>query len=226
MNTMLIILPAIAFIVILASTVAFFAARYRRCPSDKIPRRVWQGRQRAVGHVYPRWREARPPVDPGLALHVPGPDDDRHPAQRRALSTEHPDQRAEHVHRRHQHRSGHHEQRGGTPARSRAKRHRAHGPGDHLRPATADRRLAHDRADQPGPRAVPDLDPEKRRAGAEQDRSLSHQRQHHRHHRRIGLHRQHREEGGRRGGQPGEGRRGRAGKRTGRSVTRWPPGKR
>ncbi len=36
MNTILLILPVVAFIVIVASTVAFFAARYKRCPSDKI----------------------------------------------------------------------------------------------------------------------------------------------------------------------------------------------
>ena len=71
----------------------------------------------------------------------------------------------------------------------------------------ASRWLADHRADQPGPREIPRRDPPQRGAGAQQDRPVSDQREHHRHHGRVGIHREHRQEGGVRSHQPGQGRR-------------------
>ena len=36
MDTLFLTLPVMAFLVIIVTTVAFFAARYKRCPSDMI----------------------------------------------------------------------------------------------------------------------------------------------------------------------------------------------
>ena len=79
----------------------------------------------------------------------------------------------------------------------------------HLRPAPPGDRLDADRGHQPRPRQVPRSRPELARAGAAQDRPGADQRQHHRHHRRVGLHRGHRPEGGLAGDPEGPRRRGR-----------------
>ena len=89
----------------------------------------------------------------------------------------------------------------------RAGRRREHGARNHLWPAAPHGGLADHRADQPGPREIPRRDPAQRRARAQQDRPVSHQREHHRHHGRVGLHREHRQEGRVGSHQPGQGRR-------------------
>ncbi len=81
--------------------------------------------------------------------------------------------------------------------------------GHHLRPVAAGDRLDADRGHQPRPREVPAGHPELAGAGAAQDRPGADQRQHHRHHRRVGLHRGHRPEGGLAGDPEGPRRRGR-----------------
>jgi flotillin len=70
------------------------------------------------------------------------------------------------------------------------------GRGNHLRPVAAGDRLDGDRRDQPRPRHVPRAHSALAGAGTGQDRAGADQRQHHRHHRRVGLHRRHRPEGG------------------------------
>ena len=200
-------LPVVSFVFIVFITIAFLATRYKRCPSDKILvvyGKVGKGQSALCIHgggafIWPLIQDyTYMSLTP---LSIP------HPAHQGAVAAEHPHQRAEHVHGGCQHRRIHHEQRGRASAQSRPGCGREHGARNHLRSAASHGGFADHRADQPGSREIPRRDPPQRGARAQQDRPVSHQREHHRHHGRVGIHREHRQEGGVRGHQPGQGRR-------------------
>ncbi len=81
--------------------------------------------------------------------------------------------------------------------------------GNHLRHSATGHRRDGNRRDQSRPRQVPAADPDASGIGAEQDRAAVDQRQHHRHHRRVGLYRRDRAESGVRSGSESSRRRGR-----------------
>ena len=102
MEILFLTLPVMAFLVIIVTTVAFFAARFKRCPSDMIlvvtarsaranPRCVSTGEQNSF------FRCCK------TTDHVLGAPDNSHSSQRRTVSAEHSHQCAEHVYGRHQH---------------------------------------------------------------------------------------------------------------------------
>ena len=176
-----VLIPLIVLAVIVVWLTLYLASRYKRCPSDQILviyGKVGEGNQRAASMA----AAARLAADPGLAVPEPDADDDQHSAAERAFAAEHPHQRAQHVYGGHQHRPGI-MNNAAERLLTCVARDRRDGQGNHFRPAASDGRVADDRADQPGPRELPGIDPQERRARTEQDRPVPDQRQHHRHHR-------------------------------------------
>jgi hypothetical protein len=129
---------------------------------------------------------------PGLRLPEPGADPDRHPAQGRALDGEHPRQRAQRLHGRHRHRAVGDAERGRSACSA--------GTTDQIKQAGEDiifgqlrQVIASMRSRRSTATATRSCTTSRvAGAGAEEDRPGADQREHHRHHRRVGVHRGHR----------------------------------
>ena len=106
----------ITFVVLVVATLMFLAARYKRCPSDKVLvvfGKVGKGQSAMCIHgggafIWPLIQDYKYMSLTPMSIPIPitqGP-----------VAAEHPHQRAEHVHGGRQHRRSHHEQRGRAPA--------------------------------------------------------------------------------------------------------------
>ena len=206
------VIGALFAVLVLVGLSAMFVSRYKRCPANRVLVISRQGRRRQGGALHLRRRRLRVAADPGLRLPLPRADPDRNPAQGRAVDREHPRQRAERVHRRHRHRAGGAAERGHPPARpartTQIKQQAQDIIFGQLRQVIASMKIEDINRDRD---KFLHKHPDVARAGAEEDRPRADQREHHRHHRRVGLHRGDRPQGGVAGGAAGARRRGRAG---------------
>jgi len=111
------ILPIVAMMVLVVSTIVFLASRYKRCPSDKILvifGKVGEGQSANCIHgggalVWPLIQDYSYMSLTPMTISIP---------LQKALSMQNPDQRPVHVYSRHQHRAGNHERRCRTSAQS------------------------------------------------------------------------------------------------------------
>jgi flotillin len=163
---------------VLMGVMMFVAARYKRCPSNRILVVYGKVGGESAAKCMHGGGIFRLAAHPGLHLPLARADHHRDRSDQRPVEEEHPRERAFHVHDRHLHRAGHHANAAERSARAGRTRDRRPGRDiilGQMRLVIAT--LTH-RGDQPGPREVPRPDQQECRIRVEQDRPGSDQREH------------------------------------------------